>query len=83
MAGLEEALEYGMTLVVGILIFVIFFSALAPTIIEYINNNSASIGLPQVTILFFSLLVVFFVMGGMIKFWRKVTGPDMPRVEYP
>ena len=83
MANIEDALGFGMEYIVGILIFVVFFSALAPTIIDYINNNSASIGLPQVAILFLSLMVVFFILGGLMKFWRKVTGPDQPRVEYP
>ena len=83
MASIEDALEYGITLVIGILVFTIFFSGLAPTVIEYINNNSASIGLPQVSILMFSLLVVIFIVGGLLKFWRKITGPDSPRVEYP
>lgn len=74
--GLFDALTFGIEGIMGILIFIIFFTALAPTVIEYINNNSTSIGLPQVTILIFSLLALVFVMGIFMRLWKKVTGQD-------
>jgi hypothetical protein len=74
--GLTDALNFGIEGIMGIFIFIIFFTALAPTVIDYINNNSTSIGLPQVTILVFSLLALIFVLGIFMMMWKKVTGQD-------
>jgi hypothetical protein len=76
MMGLSDALSFGIEGLMGIFIFVIFFSALAPYIIDYINNNSTSIGLPEATILIVSLLVLVFVLGIFMRLWKKVTGQD-------
>lgn len=78
--GLADALNFGIEGIMGIFIFVIFFSALAPTVVDYINNNSASIGLPQATILIFSLLVLVFVLGIFMRLWKKITSPDQPEM---
>ena len=67
----------------AVFIIVIFFTALAPTIIDYINNNSASIGLPQATILIFSLIVIVVVMGFILRIWKNLTEPEQPRMGYP
>ena len=80
--GVSDALNLGIEGVMAIFLFVIFFSALAPSIIGYIQNNSASIGLPTATILVFSLLVIVFVMGIFMMMWKKLTQPDRPQV-YP
>lgn len=69
--------------VIGLFIFIIFYSALAPTIIEYINNNSTVIGLPSVTILIISLLVLLFALGLFMRFWKQLTSPDRPEIQYP
>ena len=80
--GLGDALNFGIEGVMGIFIFVIFFTALAPSVIDYINNNSTTIGLPQATILIFSLLVIVFVMGIFMRLWKKITEPERPTMEY-
>jgi hypothetical protein len=76
--GLSDALSFGIEGVIGIFIFIIFFTALAPTVIDYINNNSTVIGLPQATILIFSLLALVFVVGIFMMMWKKITTPDQP-----
>jgi hypothetical protein len=76
--GLNDALSFGIEGVIGIFIFIIFFTALAPTVIDYINNNSTVIGLPQATILIFSLLAIVFVIGIFMMLWKKITTPDQP-----
>ena len=81
--GMSETLTFAMEGIIGLFIFVIFFSALAPTIIEYINNNSASIGLPSVTILILSLMVLLFALGLFMRFWKMLTQPDRPEIQYP
>jgi hypothetical protein len=80
--GLSDALSFGIEGVIGIFIFVIFFTALAPTIIEYINNNSTVLGLPEATILIFSLLVLVFVVGIFMMMWKKITGQDNQPPQY-
>ena len=74
--GLTDALTFGIEGIMAIFIFIIFFTALAPTVIDYINNNSTVLGLPQVTILVFSLLALIFVLGIFMMMWKKVTGQD-------
>lgn len=81
--GVTDSLTFGVEAVIGILIFVIFFTALAPTVIETINNNSTVIGLPQATILIFSLLLLVFVAGLAMKMWKKLTGQEPPQNGYP
>ncbi len=81
--GLGDSVNLTIELVMGFFIVLIFFSALAPTIIEYINNNSTSIGMPQATILIFSLIVLAFIIGGVMKVWKSFTEPDRSRMEYP
>ena len=78
MGKISESVSFGVEAVIGIFIFFIIFTAFLPTIIDYINNNSASIGLPQVTILIVSLFGLVFVAGILLKFWDKVTGKDQP-----
>jgi len=80
--GLNDALTFGIEGVIGIFIFIIFFTALAPTVIGYINNNSTSIGLPQATILIFSLLALVFVLGIFMMMWKKITGQDNQQPGY-
>lgn len=77
--GLSDALNFGIEGVMGIFIFVIFFTALAPSVIDYINNNSTVIGLPQATILIFSLLALVFVLGIFMMLWKKITEPQQPQ----
>jgi hypothetical protein len=69
--------------IMAVFIIVIFFTALAPTVIGYINNNSTYIGLPQATILIFSLIVIVVVMGITLRIWRSLTEPEQPRMGYP
>ena len=69
--------------IMGIFICVIFFTAIAPTVIDYINNNSASIGMPQATILIFSLIVIVVVLGIIMRIWKSFTEPEQPRMGYP
>jgi len=80
--GLSDALSFGIEGIIGIFIFVVMFSAIAPTIIEYINNNSTVIGLPQATILIISLLVLVFVLGIFMMMWKKITGQDQQQGNY-
>lgn len=80
--GLTDALTFGIEGIMGIFIFIIFFTALAPTVIDYINNNSTVIGLPQVTILVFSLLALIFVLGIFMMMWKKITGQDNQPPQY-
>jgi uncharacterized membrane protein len=80
--GLSDALSFGIEGIIGIFIFIIFFTALAPTVIDYINNNSTVIGLPQATILIFSLLSLVFVVGIFMMMWKKITQPDQPQNPY-
>jgi hypothetical protein len=76
--GLSDALSFGIEGIIGIFIFIIFFTALAPSVIDYINNNSTVIGLPQATILIFSLLALVFVVGIFMMLWKKITEPQQP-----
>lgn len=80
--GLSDALSFGIEGIIGIFIFIIFFSALAPSVIGYINNNSTVIGLPQATILVFSLLALVFVLGIFMMLWKKITGQEQPPQQY-
>lgn len=77
--GLNDALSFGIEGVIGIFVFIIFFTALAPTVIDYINNNSTVIGLSQATILIFSLLALVFVIGIFMMLWKKITEPQQPQ----
>lgn len=76
--GLEGAVEYIIGGVIAIFIITIFFTALAPSVIDYINNNSTVIGLPQATILIFTLIPLAVVVGMFMMFWRKINSPDQP-----
>jgi hypothetical protein len=78
----SETVSFGIEGIIGIFIFIIFFGALAPSVIGYIQNNSASIGLPEATILVFSLIALLFVLGVFMKLWKKLTQPDRPQMEY-
>jgi membrane protein DedA with SNARE-associated domain len=78
--GLSDAATYAIEGLMGIFIFVIFFTAIAPSIIDTINNNSTVIGLPQATILIVSLLLLFFVLGIFMNMWKKITQPDQPQM---
>ena len=80
--GMSDTLTFAIEGMVGTFIFIIFFSALAPTMFEYINNNSTVIGLPSATILVISLLVLLFVLGLFMKLWKKLTQPDRPEIQY-
>lgn len=74
MGKVSESVSFGVEAIIGIFIFFIIFTAFLPTVIDYINNNSASIGLPQVTILIVSLFGLVFVAGMLLKFWNQLTG---------
>ena len=78
--GFSDTISFGIEGIMGIFIFIIFFSAIAPSVIGYINNNSSVIGLPDATILIFSLLAIIFIMGVFMRMWKKLTEPDQPRV---
>jgi len=80
--GMSETLTFAIEGVVGLFIFIIFFGALAPTLFEYINNNSTVIGLPSVTILIVSLMVLLFALGIFMKFWKMLTQPERPEIQY-
>ena len=81
--SVSDTLTFGIEAVIAIFIFIIFFSALAPTVIGYIQNNSDVLGLPEVTILIFSLLAMVFVLGLFMRMWKKLTEPERPMVMYP
>jgi hypothetical protein len=55
---------------------------MAPSVIGTIQNNSTVMGLPEVTILIFSLLGLLFVLGLFMKMWKKLTEPDRPEMIY-
>lgn len=74
----SETVAFGIEGIIGIFIFIIFFGALAPSVIGYIQNNSSVIGLPEVTILIFSLLGLLFVLGVFMRMWKKLTQPERP-----
>jgi hypothetical protein len=76
--GLEGAVEYVIGGVIAIFIITIFFTALAPSIIDTINNGGSSIGLPSATILIFTLIPLAVVVGIFMMFWRKINSPDQP-----
>ena len=78
----SETVAFGIEGIIGIFIFIVFFGALAPSVIGHIQNNSAVIGLPEVTILIFSLLGLLFVLGVFMRMWKKLTSPDRPQMEY-
>ena len=80
--GMGNTIGLTMEGIMGAFIVVIFFTALAPTVIEYINNNSTVIGLPQATILIFSLIVIVFVIGIIMRIWKSFTEPERPTMEY-
>ena len=80
--GVSETLTFGVEAVIAIFIFTIFFSAMAPSVIGTIQNNSTVMGLPEVTILIFSLLGLLFVLGLFMKMWKKLTEPDRPEMIY-
>jgi uncharacterized membrane protein YjfL (UPF0719 family) len=79
MGRVSESVSFGVDAVIGIFIFFIIFTAFLPTLIEYINNNSTSVGLPQVTILIVSLFGLIFVAGMLLKMWDKMTGKEPPQ----
>lgn len=81
--GVTDTLTFAVEGIIAIFIFIIFFSALAPSVIGYIQNNSSTIGLPEVTILIFSLLAMLFVLGIFMRLWKKLTEPDRPEIMYP
>jgi len=81
--AISDTLSFAVEGIIGLFVFVIFFSAMAPTIIEYINNNSTVIGLPSVTILILSLMVLLFALGLFMNLWKRITQPDRPEVLYP
>ena len=81
--GVGDSVNLIVESIFAIFIIIIFFTALAPTVIGYINNNSASIGLPQATILIFSLIVIVVVMGFILRIWKSLTEPEQPRMGYP
>ena len=78
MGTVSESVSFGVEAIIGIFIFFILFTSFLPTIIDYINNNSTIIGLPQATILVVSLFGLLFVAGMALKMWNKVTGKDNP-----
>ena len=82
MGNVSESLSFGVEAIIGIFIFFILFTSLLPTIIDYINNNSSSLGLPQATILIVSLFGLILVAGIMLKFWNKITGKDNEPPQY-
>lgn len=75
MAGITDALTFGIEGVIGTFIFLIVFTAFLPSIIDTINNGSG-FGLPQATILIVSLIGLIFVAGIALRIWKKVTGQD-------
>jgi hypothetical protein len=77
--GFSDTLTFGIEGLMGIFIFIIFFSALAPTVIGYIQNNSSVIGLPTMTSLVFSLLALVFVLGVFMQLWKRLTEPERPQ----
>jgi divalent metal cation (Fe/Co/Zn/Cd) transporter len=81
--GFSDSLTFAVEAIIGVMIFVIFFSALAPTVIGTINNNSSYIGLPQATILIFSLILLVFVAGIAMRIWKKLSGQEPPANGYP
>jgi hypothetical protein len=81
--GVNETLTFAVEGIIAIFIFIIFFTALAPSVIGYIQNNSETLGLPEVTILIFSLLAMLFVLGIFMQMWKKLTEPERPQVMYP
>jgi membrane protein DedA with SNARE-associated domain len=81
--GFSDSLTFGVEAIIGLLIFVIFFTSLAPTVIDTINNNSSYVGLPQATILIFSLILLVFVAGIAMRMWKKVSGQEPPQNGYP
>jgi len=81
--GMSETMTFAIEGVIGLFIFVVFFSAIGPTIIGYINNNSDVIGLSSVTVLVISLFVLLFALGLFMKFWKMLTQPDRPEIQYP
>jgi len=76
----SDTLTFGIEAVMGIFIFFILFTALLPTIIGYIQNNSTTLGLPEATILIVSLLGLVFVLGVFMMLWKKLTQPERPQV---
>lgn len=82
MGRVSESVSFGVEAIIGIFIFFIIFTAFLPTLIDYINNNSGVLGLPQVTILLVSLFGLIFVAGMLLKFWDKLTGKDNPPGNY-
>jgi len=75
-----ETVQFGIEGIIGVFIFIIFFSAMAPSVIGYIQNNSTVIGLPEMTILVFSLFAVLFVLGVFMQLWKKLTEPERPQM---
>jgi hypothetical protein len=76
----SDTVGFGIEGIIGIFIFVIFFGAMAPSVIGHIQNNSSVIGLPEATILVFSLLVILFVLGVFMRMWKKLTQPERPEM---
>ena len=77
-----DSLTFGIEAMVGILIFVAFFSGLAPTVIGLIQNAGDSIGMGGTTILVFSLFVLIVVVATALKLFKKFTEPDRPEIQY-
>jgi hypothetical protein len=61
----SDGLNFGIEAIMGIFIFVIFFTAIAPTAIEFVNNNTGSIVMASAVVLLIGLFVVVLVMGSL------------------
>lgn len=80
--GFIDSLNLGIETIMGILIFLAIFAALAPTVIGIIQNAGDSVGLGSTTTLVFSLIGLVFVVGGVLKLFKKLTEPDRPEIQY-
>jgi hypothetical protein len=80
--GFTDSLNLSIEVLFGILIFSALFVAIMPTAIEYVENASASVGMPATVTLVMSLILLAFVVGAFLKMFKKVSEPDRPEIQY-
>jgi hypothetical protein len=81
--GINSSLSFAINAVIATFIFTVIFTAFLPTLIDFINNNSDVLALPQVTILLVSLMLFIFVAGIILRIWNNITGNEPPNNGYP
>jgi uncharacterized membrane protein YozB (DUF420 family) len=72
--GAIEGVEFGAELIIGAFILVIFLGSMFTPLSEQVTNSGIAFG--STIILFFQLIALIFILAGVMKLWKKITGED-------